>query len=439
MKKFIFGGVILIIVVACLFIFRNDESTIITLDINPSIELKLTKNERIKEVRALNEDAKKIIVDDLKGMTLDGAFKIIGEQLVKYDFVQPDNEVDIILYSSGVVSSNTVKEELWTALDNLRVPSNIIVIDNITEKDSKLAKEKGITEGKAAYLNSLIKDKDISVDSLLDKSIEELEEVKLVGLYCDTGYTLNDKYCLKEIGRENPVDGRVCPENYIDSNGTCYRSGNFIEVDEDTCYDGFVLSEGKCVRTSTYKAEGICESGEYNSNEDACRTLIYAGDAYEFCRDPGRTLYDHKCLATKPTINGGCLNGDMLYKGKCVNTRNDYYAAEWKCKDGRVISNADGSLLYEDHKCYNEGKVKPTSYKCHDDYILDGKTCVLTETHPVEKVRKCETGYIIDRYGNCINLKDKKPFVDGNVCEKPNTKLINDECVIYDITPAKEY
>ena len=166
-----------------------------------------------------------------------------------------------------------------------------------------------------------------------------------------------------------------------------------------------------------------------------CVVNVYIQDAEEFCRDPGRTLYEHKCLATKPTINGGCLGSDIVVNGNCVNTIDDYYESEWKCPD-RVISNGDGSLLYPDKKCYEEKKVEPDSFTCPKDYELKDKKCIKhIKERPLEE-RICDTGSKLIPGDRCITEKTKEK-IKGKICDKIDSRLVNDMCVTYKIIDAK--
>ena len=66
----IIGCLILIIGIIGFIIWNNNRIvSTFTLDINPSIEINLDKNDKVKSVVALNEDAKGIIGKDLKGKT----------------------------------------------------------------------------------------------------------------------------------------------------------------------------------------------------------------------------------------------------------------------------------------------------------------------------------------------------------------------------------
>ena len=58
-------------------IARHAAMNWLSMDINPSIEINLNRNDRVNSMVALNNEAKDIISDDLNGKTIDEAFNII--------------------------------------------------------------------------------------------------------------------------------------------------------------------------------------------------------------------------------------------------------------------------------------------------------------------------------------------------------------------------
>ena len=320
-----------------------------------------------------------------------------------------------------------------------RIDSDVIVVDKITNEDEELAKKYNVSAPKASYMRSIVEENEnISLDDLTNKSVNELKEIKETKMYCDNGYILNHGMCYKEKETIDALKGTVCPGDYVEYNGRCHKETRAIESDQLLCRDGFVLVGNDCVNTDTHKAQAKCDKGELRDN-NKCVERVVVAEAYEYCRDPGRTLYNHKCLATKPTINGGCLNGDMLLNGKCVNTRDDYYMAEWKCPNGQVKSNADGTLLDNDTHCYDEKVTDNVVYTCDDDnYTLNGDECTGTFKEPTIKELICPNGAIkVDDGSRCIDQKDIKEKIDGYYCEGNNTRLEGNKCVIYDVIEPK--
>ena len=423
---------VLIIVTICL-IFNNKITSTITLDINPSIEINLNKNEEIINVIALNDEAKDIINDNLKGKNIKDTLNTIIDNLIKKGYASSGESVEVILYTDGNISNKQLEKELTKAFREKYINPDIITIDKITKDDKKIAKKYNISPAKASYIKTITKkNNNISFEDLANKSVKELKETKETGYYCPVGYNLEGHSCFKEKERIKASNGKVCPRNYMEYNGKCYEETAGIEGEKIVCEEEFELKDGKCIKSSNYKPVGECTNGEFISDEDICREQEYAGEGNEYCRDPGRTLYEHKCLATKPSINGGCLNGDMYYNGKCVNTRDDYYLSEWECPDGTYTLNDDNS-----GKCYKDKKTTRPTYTCDSGFVLENNFCVRTEIVKPKKEITCPNGYTKVDFDRCINMNNIKEFENGFVCNMENSRLQGNDCIIYDVIEIK--
>lgn len=74
---------------------ENEASAYVSLDINPSIELTLDKNDKVISVRGANEDGQVLLYGeaDLKGLGVEKAVEKITELAVKYGYLDEDNKV----------------------------------------------------------------------------------------------------------------------------------------------------------------------------------------------------------------------------------------------------------------------------------------------------------------------------------------------------------
>jgi hypothetical protein len=446
MKKKLFIPIIVIVLVLIIgvigFIIFNNNKVVstVTLDINPSIEINLNSNEKVVSIKALNDDAKDIVNDDLKGKSLEDSLNIITDNLIDKGYAFEGEMLEVILYSEGDISNSQLEEKVTRSLREKNIGSSIVIVDEITDEDKDLAEKYNISPAKVSYIKTITNDNEkINIDDLANKSVKEIVDTKEHGLYCDKEYTLEGNVCLKEIDRVPAQKGEVCPGGYQEYNGVCYEETGSIEGPNDYCPDEFEMVDGKCKKHSFYEPLPNCKDNRYDSNSRKCIELVYVEDAIEFCRDPGRTLYDHKCLATKPSINGGCLGNDMYYNGKCLNPINDYYMSEYKCSNGQVISGADGSLLYGDTKCYEENPVDATYLECDRGFTFDGINCVHDEEMNIQKERICPSGYTKIEFDRCINLNNSSNKTDGYVCTGENERPAGNECIIYEVIDAIQY
>lgn len=439
-KKILISCIIIgVFLVIGLIFFNNRTATTITIDINPSIIIELTKEEKVKRIKAVNEDAKDIISNNIKGKELKEAFKMIADKLKEKGYAKENDLLELLVYTEGDLSNDKVKEIIEKTLRDKRIDSYVITIDNVTKEDKKIAKKYNISIAKAAYINAIVKDNSsLKIEDIVKESIKELNDTQTTGNYCIEGYELNGDWCYKEIKRVEAKTGEICPNNYSEYEGKCYELGKSIKTDNYTCSDGFQLSEGNCILEETIDAFGKCSVGEYK--DGYCVSKEYIGDATEYCRiTPGEDLlYNGRCLGRKPPINGGCLNGDSLINGYCYDTSpSSGYKADLICPDGSFITNPDGTLINEDRKCYKETKTKPESYYCEGNSALNGTKCDSRIIEKAQNIYTCEEGYTIIDNDRCINYNKTTNKENGYVCDNENEKVDGNICIIYDIKEAK--
>ena len=216
-------GIVALFLVIGFIIFDNNKIvSTITLDINPSIEINLTRNEKVKSVVALNEDAKEIVNGNLKGKSIDDTLKQITDNLIEKGYVAEENFLEIILYSEGDISNKELETKLKETLEKKKIDSNITTIKKVSKEDEELAKKYDVSPAKISYIKSIIKDNEnINIEDLSNKSVSELKETKETGKYCDKGYTLEGDWCLKEKERISATSSEVCPHGYAEHEGKC--------------------------------------------------------------------------------------------------------------------------------------------------------------------------------------------------------------------------
>ena len=455
MKKniilFLIIGLIITIGSVGFILYNNQQITIITLDINPSIEIKIDKKEIIKDIKALNEDANDIISNSLVGKNFDDAMRVISDKLIEKDYNH--DLLEIIMYVKGNLNGNAVKEKIDNVFSEKHIDSNIVVIDKITKEDEKLANEYNISVSKAAYINEILKrNENIKIDNLFDKSIKELNETKNTGNYCEQGYILEGDWCKKEIDEKPAKSGLVCPQGYVDYNDKCYEEIGSQETNNLVCREEFTLEGSECVRKTVVDAvvkEYKCPTGEVKTKGEVGISVIGSGEAREpVCVDPSskthpvtvcelpasdpteRMSYGGKCYWHRaPVIEEGCP-GKIQVNGFCWDIADNIYL----CPNGN-----NSNTRSKDDYCYkvlNNVKPVPSVYSCDDDMTLNGKKCVKEEKEPAEHERVCPSGYKLVNYDRCINDKTTNKE-NGFICEYENSELRDNICIIYEFVEVK--
>lgn len=181
-KKIIIGLIIFIFLTIGvgfgLFYFNkvNKIVTVLTMDINPSIAISLNYKNEVVKVEGLNEDGKDILKDNkLKGNTLEKAIENITESVIEKGYVTAE-ENHILINIEG----KNIENEVVTLINNEFKEKNTecnVITQEINEEAKKNAEKYGISESKASYIESIIKEnKDITFEELKDKSINEINK-----------------------------------------------------------------------------------------------------------------------------------------------------------------------------------------------------------------------------------------------------------------------
>ena len=455
-NKVIIGmvGFLLIITVlivgSIIFVTRNNiKITTITLDINPSIEIKIDQNKKVKKIIALNDDGKDIIDNSLKGKKLKEAFDYIADKVVKKDYMD-DNRVFMILYTKGYINNLEIKNELEKSFKEINVATEITEINAITQSDKELAKKQNISISKAAYINSIKKESNIDVENLKDKSITELKETEMTGNYCDKGYKLEGTNCVKEISREKAVKGNICPSGYNEYKGKCYAETAIIETNKLVCRGEFKLVNNKCIHERIERSiptKYSCSSGELMKRSEVGLHSTGKEDSEYICVDKANLskpklrcltinhiMIDGQCyVGPAPTINGGCPNNDKLVNGGCYS-KDD--GDQWICPSGNIYEKSKETVPTYCATKYTNAKV--SEYRCENsNAVLRNDKCVITEEEDAQHERTCPSGYNLVNNSNCINYNKTANKENGYICNKESTRLENDECITYEMIEAK--
>lgn len=451
-KRLISIGIIvflLLVGILTIILINNRTVLTITLDINPSMEIHLGKNEKVRNIIALNEDAKELINKDLNGKSIEEVFGTIAEKVIKKDYIE-DGKVIILISFKGKENKEKINEVINKSFQEKKFATEIIVIENITKEDEKFAKKNHITPAKAAYIQSITKENEkISTTSLLDKSIKELQETQKTGRYCEEGYHLEGHFCSREIGVAATSTGKICPTGYYEYEEKCYLEVPSEEGNELVCREGFLLEDNQCIHreTASLEEEYTCERGELLRKGDVSPVGAIDNDKM-YCIDKStgqeptlrcltinHIMIEGKCyVGPAPVINGGCLNGDPLVNGGCYSPDD---GDQWVCPNGQIYEKSKDIYvdLCPDTFTYLEPTI--TGYTCPKDFTQEEDQCVKIEKEETRHNKYCPTGYTMLENERCIDQSQTAEKEDGLVCLQENTRLKDNQCILYETIDAK--
>lgn len=161
----------------------NGVASIVSLDVNPSIELKVNKNEKVLSATPMNDDAKEILDGmNLKGTQADVAMNAIIGSLLQHGYV--DELANSILITvedddqaRGEKLQQALTEQADAALASAQVNGAILsqVMAHSDELSQK-AQEYGISAGKAALIQAVVEGSNNTktFEDLVGLSINEL-------------------------------------------------------------------------------------------------------------------------------------------------------------------------------------------------------------------------------------------------------------------------
>ncbi len=154
----------------------------VSLDVNPSIEIKVSKKERVLDVTAKNTDGMLILGDmDLKGTDIDVTVNALIGSMVKNGYISElANSVLISVEGDNKAYEAELKAKVISAVEQLFSSESLdgAILSqtvDVTNDIKKLADENGITVGKAQLISKIVEKSELyKFEELAQLSINEL-------------------------------------------------------------------------------------------------------------------------------------------------------------------------------------------------------------------------------------------------------------------------
>ena len=157
---------------------NNALAATISLDVNPSIEININKDEKVLSVKALNADAEKVLDGmDFKGSDLKVTINALIGSLVRNGYINElTNSILISVNDSDVDLAKKLEDELMAEISSLIKQGSVLAqMVNADEDVKKIAQDYGITLGKAQLIKELADKATIyTYEDLAGLSINEL-------------------------------------------------------------------------------------------------------------------------------------------------------------------------------------------------------------------------------------------------------------------------
>ena len=183
----------------------------VSLDVNPSVEIQVNKKERVIDVAPLNEDGKTIIGDmDFSGSDIDVAVNALVGSMMRNGYISEiSNSILVTVSGKDATKDAALQARVADEIDKILAGNKVTgaILSQVLVEDQKLdniAKEYGITAGKAKLINEIIEKNNLyTVADLVPLTINELNlltvsneiefvDIKAKGQASDTAYIGNE-------------------------------------------------------------------------------------------------------------------------------------------------------------------------------------------------------------------------------------------------------
>ena len=197
MKKKISALLCIFAILVCLFSFvacKNDESnedqavatSMVRMDINPSVELILDQNDKVLSFRVENEDAALAFYGEegVVGLTVEEATNKILDITAEYDYLNKDNnDVSISVYGKDGDAENAIFTKIKASMETNTetYKFDVVINNNNSDFSNEIVVEKlkdrypNLTVSKYALINEAVEcDASLTFDAAYEMSISDL-------------------------------------------------------------------------------------------------------------------------------------------------------------------------------------------------------------------------------------------------------------------------
>lgn len=343
---------------------NNAVASLVSLDVNPSIQLEVNKNEKVLSATPMNDDGAEILDGmDLKGTQADVAMYAIIGSLLQHGYVDElANSILITVEDNDQARGEKLQQELTAqadaALANAQVNGAVLAqtLQN-SEELSQKAQEYGISTGKAALIQAIVEGSNNTktFEDLVGLSINELNllytaQAPLEGQtsgneqntgaanaapITTSGSASQSAYIGLEAAKEAALkhagfsasdatfveaeydydDGRMVYEVEFHVKGTEYdyeidaQTGEVVKYKTEqngTNTGGSSANTSSFIGESAAKAAALSHAGVSESSTKYCNAWLEYDDGLAECYEvefmAGNTRYEYKIALTSATV-----------------------------------------------------------------------------------------------------------------------------------------
>lgn len=180
----------------------KSADSLVSIDVNPSIELTTNKKDQVLKIAAKNTDAQDIIdeMQDYKNKDVDIVVEVFLDNLQEHGYLQDDENIILVSVSNKKAEkTQTLQNRIEKEIDNNMKKTNkkAVVIKQDVEKVSelkKLAKKYHISVGKLQFIQKIIAiNPSLKLKDLAKMSMKELNKLaRQYGIFSDNSIHTNE-------------------------------------------------------------------------------------------------------------------------------------------------------------------------------------------------------------------------------------------------------
>ena len=159
-------------------------TSVVSLDVNPSIQLQVNSSEKVLKIQALNAEAQEVLADmPLEGTHLNVAVNAIVGSLLQHGYLDSISSAILIsVEDADIQRASRLQQELTDQVGAalLNQQSQASILSQTLTSDQQLqdqAAQNNISVGKAALIQAIQKNGDFTFDQLAALSVEELSQM----------------------------------------------------------------------------------------------------------------------------------------------------------------------------------------------------------------------------------------------------------------------
>ncbi|SFC90333.1 anti-sigma-I factor RsgI family protein [Clostridium uliginosum] len=180
---------------------------VVSLDINPSIQIEVDNKKKVVKVEGVNADGKKFDFSDVKGLEINQGIEIIKTKLVEKQYLDKDGEVLVAFAFLNGENDKVYEDTIQEAIKTTFKTENVTYITGDKE-DVEEAKTKGISLGRYEASLSATEAIKINIEQIPVKEITSAIKDKQNCIYwkADESSKVETPKVDKDIPIEKPVE-----------------------------------------------------------------------------------------------------------------------------------------------------------------------------------------------------------------------------------------